>query len=496
MTTSASKSYHLDQRREYENNNIVDNKQCPNRKPSYVGLSCAVSGYSDYVRYQSPSRKTSPSQIPVQNDPQTLDAALNNFVIIHDEMRQQEHRTSPPIRGQIIGGDCTDETPRSRPSYSSRKIVESRNLATLETVQKYYVGGVPGDNNLREGSPGSDCSGSSSIGSAGSGSGTLVQKQIERLYGGRVQPVRMTSPEPRSPEDKSNQSFENKPGGFFTKRFGVVKQKDYSTLPKSTNGEKDGSSSPLEFKPLPAVFNLLRPDFREQLKNNSCQVHIPTETTPVTSLGYRVTTSSYNRTVPNGVNVVKTTTTAVKERVIPIKVEDRERVIPIVKEQKVTQPFNQTHNNNDARSPDKPALPAKPLSPPPNKPAEAPVHVVTSPTLVANCFNKPTPVEKTPMPETAQSDPPKPEEYPHQEEEEEDYDYRPSQSPPCGMRERALLCPIQEEDAESTASASSFRHHTNGNGVAPPPLAAAAASNGCKEPKEEVHDGHYFIKVT
>ena len=40
-----------------------------------------------------------------------------------------------------------------------------------------------------------------------------------------------------------------------------------------------GESSALDFKPLkvPAVFRLLRPEFREQLKSHSCQVQIPTE---------------------------------------------------------------------------------------------------------------------------------------------------------------------------------------------------------------------------
>ena len=40
-----------------------------------------------------------------------------------------------------------------------------------------------------------------------------------------------------------------------------------------------GESNALDFKPLkvPAVFRLLRPEFREQLKSHSCQVQIPTE---------------------------------------------------------------------------------------------------------------------------------------------------------------------------------------------------------------------------
>ena len=45
------------------------------KKPSYVGLSCAVSGYSPFTRYTSPDgRRTSPSAIPVASNPQTLDS--------------------------------------------------------------------------------------------------------------------------------------------------------------------------------------------------------------------------------------------------------------------------------------------------------------------------------------------------------------------------------------------------------------------------------------
>merc|ERR1712038_2049099 len=77
------------------NNNLEDDAE---RKPSYVGLSCAVSGYSDLIRY-SPSRKDSPPQkFQVNNEPQVLDYNHN--------MRQQ---TSPPVRGQESsnnGGDC------------------------------------------------------------------------------------------------------------------------------------------------------------------------------------------------------------------------------------------------------------------------------------------------------------------------------------------------------------------------------------------------------
>ena len=54
-----------------------------NRKLSYVGLSCAVSGYSPYTAYSTdltdiPRKVTPPAQIPVANPPH-LDAVLGNY---------------------------------------------------------------------------------------------------------------------------------------------------------------------------------------------------------------------------------------------------------------------------------------------------------------------------------------------------------------------------------------------------------------------------------
>ena len=85
-----------------------------------------------------------------------------------------------------------------------------------------------------------------------------MQKQIERLYGGKMTLVR--SPEPKSDDSSPEEN------GYFAKRFGM-KNEGPTEVP---NG-----SSPLDLKsPLkvPAVFRLLRPEFRELLKSNSCQV--------------------------------------------------------------------------------------------------------------------------------------------------------------------------------------------------------------------------------
>ena len=55
---------------------------------------------------------------------------------------------------------------------------------------------------------------------------------------------------------------------------------------------------------------------------------------------------------------------------------------------------------------------------------------------------------------------------------------------PCGIRERSLLCPIQEEDTESTASGSSVSVKK-----------AVMNTEDSNVILEEIHDGHYFIRV-
>ena len=122
-----------------------------------------------------------------------------------------QRRISPPTRGSVNHNnnnnnnvDCTDEA--STVMTRNSRFVARKSNNMMDSSNIIYSSKSAADT-LREGSPGSDCSGSSSIGSAGSsgGGGNLVAKQIERLYGGRVQAVhRVTSPEPKESFDNNN----------------------------------------------------------------------------------------------------------------------------------------------------------------------------------------------------------------------------------------------------------------------------------------------------
>merc|ERR1712240_504929 len=106
----------------------------------------------------------------------------------------------------------------------------------------------------------------------------------------------MTSPEPRdsperngsTPDNSNGHDLDNQDslkserklsGGFFAKRFGITKMKDHTTKKDRLIDTNSANNSPMEFKPLkvPAVFKLLRPEFREQLKQSSCKIEIPQE---------------------------------------------------------------------------------------------------------------------------------------------------------------------------------------------------------------------------
>ena len=96
----------------------------------------------------------------------------------------------------------------------------------------------------------------------------LVQKQIERLYGDTVNGQDSHHGENGKSERKTS-------GGFFAKRFGICKMKsERNQKVIETSAAANGDGGQMDFKPLkvPAVFRLLRPEFREQLKQNSCKI--------------------------------------------------------------------------------------------------------------------------------------------------------------------------------------------------------------------------------
>jgi len=472
-----------------DNNNINDQ-----RKPSYVGLACAVSGYSDFIRYTSPDRKTTPpQQFKVQTEPQILDSLNLN-------MRQQQNNQSPPVRGQ--GQDSPDLASYYTSSHTRKIVQNPGGLTTVETVTKFYNNNNI-NNGLRETSPGgSDTSSVGSDRSFSSGGGNLVQKQIERLYGGKMTLV-------RSPEPKSDDSSPENENGFF----GKAANRSFGS---TNNADHSNESSPLDLKsPLkvPAVFRLLRPEFRDLLKSNSCQVQIPNGSNGSSP-------QSAERVIPIRNESSERVVTS-EERVIPISVESKQvngnRVIPVVRDETPKRAPPASTNEYDARrkktditkniefinssasngsSPaagEKPALPAKPVSPirsPPTVPKNSTSPAVeksedfSSPKLVSSVLKKEQPQTKTFKEEVI-------EEVAEAEEELEDEDEELlAEYPTAGVRERTLLCPIQEEDTESTASGSSVS-------IRKPVISEEKTNttNTTDVIQEEIRDGHYFIKI-
>jgi len=332
------------------------------RKPSYVGLSHAINGYTQYAPYNGRVKKLSPPiQIPV-SPPQTLDSvtlvlsqdSYQKSVTEFENVMRDLSNTSLEMGRPERNTDITDSTAPDRclitngdnffPKTHSKQIINDGDKKSVEIVTKFHSDG--------EHSP----TYSSPMGSKQN----LVQKQIERLYGDTFCQVRMTSPEPRdSPErnngstpDSSNghdldnqdslKSERKLSGGFFAKRFGISKMKDHSTRKLIDTNSSD--NSPLEFKPLkvPAVFRLLRPEFREQLKQSSCKIAIPLEEGP-----------KQERIIPirregepevNGSTPASRGATPTKERVVPISVIENSP-------KKVNHMANGINNNNSEKTP-------------------------------------------------------------------------------------------------------------------------------------------------
>ncbi len=342
-----------------------DQHQQPDRrkKPSYVGVSRAVSGYSAFNRYDQGSpddggggggysrRKKSslgvPEQIPVSSPPQTLDRSSSPTPF--DNMRQ----ITTPLQsggGGGANGHHRDVTDRAAASSSSSSYVRSSYMVSAATTSssssamKYHYSSPSSRGESPMSSDAALSPDAVASSTASSSGGNLVAKQIERLYGPRAQSLR-SPPSGGSSEDEelgggrvisppggdgdgcSKQQPERKvSGGFFSKRFGISRQKDRHTANDSRIVEErestrnnNNNNGPLEFKQLkvPAVFRLLRPEFREQLKSSSCQIPSDQTTTPSPT---KKKLSPANSS--SGATVARESVVAARERVIPIQRSD------------------------------------------------------------------------------------------------------------------------------------------------------------------------------
>jgi len=597
------------------------------RKPSYVGLSHSVNGYTPYAPYNGRQKKISPPlQIPV-SPPQTLDSvtlvlnqdsyqkSVTEFESVMRDLSNSSLEMGRPERNT----DITDNANHVHngdsffPTTHSKQIIsDGEGKKAVEIVTKFHC----------------DEMHSPTYTSPGGSRQNLVQKQIERLYGDSMATVRMTSPEPRdSPErigspqetngihgdDESLDKSERKlSGGFFAKRFGISKMKDHTTRKDRLIDTNSTNNSPMEFKPLkvPAVFRLLRPEFREQLKQSSCKVAIPGEETtkeriiPIRREGeetserilpINVTSPSRNGVVGNGVNNVSTTrsekTSDTGERVIPIRRESSGAVNPTPKRPaglvapkvngfspaqqasamglrqngvskpapapeakngkpeashgakptvvRKLSPLSPKHIVVPPSSAEKPVItpkpehlksppmsptpPSSPSTPPPqpkieaNSPETSTPPVRREPVLETSSTEEPVvkqttteaqprPAETTIIPQTLNNNHKETEQlnvdksldssYEDNEDDypEEFYQQYPHQPPHGGLRERELLCPIMEEDNESTASGSTCNLAT--------PKDNNTVIGGFYSPEDpflgthkgEVQDGNYFIK--
>jgi hypothetical protein len=294
-------------------------------------------------------------------------------------------------------------------------------------------------------------------------------------------------------------------GGFFAKRFGIVKQRDYSSKQRREAEESAAESHPLDLKTLkvPAVFRLLRPEFREQLKLNSCQVGIPLDQSAAPPKKERIIPIVRESAEENGLVVKNGDTRVTPEKAVVTAIAS-ERLIPIVVQKQNGESLRDASGASPLktvmarapRSPVKPALPAKPMSPtrparvtPPSAsltpaadtaekkaaPEEERVITVTVEKLEDPSIPEKVVIEEVVTPdESVVASQPDVAQKPEDEVEERDdvvverhngedaahhgrgrfedteedpfsgerY-LRSSTSPPCGLRERTLLCPIQ-----------------------------------------------------
>ncbi len=498
------------------------NSNNSSQRPSYVGLSKAVSGYSAFNRYDddgsgeggySRRKKSSlgigPNQIPVASEPQTLDHS--EIIGLRDGSDSMRQITTHVVASSSNGHDATDRAASSNNSYSF--------VSSSSTVKYHYS-----SPNSRGDSP---MSSEKTLSPESNSAGNLVQKQIERLYGpsrtASTEDERIiTSPINGNGGEHNNNSSSNSStpqrknsGGFFAKRFGLSRQKDRHTANDSKILEerdaRSNGNNPLEVKQLkvPAVFRLLRPEFREQLKSSSCQIPGDQTTTP--------SPTKKKMTPPSGATVARESIVASKERVIPIQRSDGNVV-------KMTN-GNSNSNNDDAvpvssrlvqqdlNTPKRGAERVIPIAVSPPKPRERVIPIQRSPERLLDSITPPTksevkPIEEQPslldnashevtsaalvastMKEQRNSIP----EVEEEEEEEEVVVEQDEVEDPYegvgGVHECApVLTTIMEEDEKSTAGSQlNLKAASRQN--------SQVDENVSKVEGQEVKDGHYFIRV-
>jgi len=167
------------------------------------------------------------------------------------------------------------------------------------------------------------------------------------------------------------------------KRIGFSKQSDFEKADVSFNSTFSSLGSP-DSKKVPAVFRLLRPEFRELLKLNSFQVSIPMDQASAPPKQERII--PIFREVDSS-STTKSLQSSERGRLIPIQVSPNahsaiERIIPIEHENILSSPSRimddilatstpckpeksqlKIITPRSPKSPVKPALPAKPHSP-------------------------------------------------------------------------------------------------------------------------------------
>ncbi|XP_023341511.1 uncharacterized protein LOC111711395 [Eurytemora carolleeae] len=212
------------------------------KRPSYVGISNSLNGYTPYAPYrtaQDYGRKISPPlHFPPQLPP-SLDSV--SLVLTQDGFQKSLQEFQETMRdinmGRPESGDITDNgsimtgSEEFYPRSHIKQVIQNGDSKSVHTLTQFH------SSHSTQAKP------------------NLVSKQIERLYGSdSLAQIRLTSPEPqdrspgsiRSPARNGSPDFtppERKlSGGFFSKRFGITKMKDHSTLP--------AAEKPKEVRPL------------------------------------------------------------------------------------------------------------------------------------------------------------------------------------------------------------------------------------------------------